>query len=208
MTRFVLASASPARLRVLRTAGLSPDVHVSDVDEDALLAGMACGASPSDAVTALAQAKAENVAARLDSAISDDAVLIGCDSMLHHRGALWGKPHTPDLARARWREMRGTTADLLTGHCLLRLEHGRATTTVVGSASTTIRFSSPTDSQIDAYVATGEPLSVAGAFTLDGLGGWFVDGIDGDPSSVIGISLPLVRGLLDQVGVSVTDLWV
>lgn len=206
MTRFILASASPARLRVLRAAGVDPVVHVSDVDEDALLAEMGTNATALEMVTALARAKAENVAAAQGGG-SGDAVLIGCDSMLLHGGVLSGKPHTADAARSQWSTMRGSSAELLTGHHLLRLRDGRVTAETSGSASTTIRFSSPTDAQIDAYVATGEPLAVAGAFTLDGLGGWFIDGIDGDPSSVIGISLPLVRQMLDHVGVSVTDLW-
>lgn len=207
MTRFVLASASPARLRVLQGAGVNPVVHVSDVDEDALLAQMGTAATSSEIVTALARAKAENVVPAIVDESGDDAVLIGCDSMLLHDGMLTGKPHTADVARAQWSTMRGSSAELLTGHHLLRLREGRVIASAGGSSSTEIRFSSPNDAQIDAYIATGEPLAVAGAFTLDGLGGWFIDGIDGDPSSVIGISLPLVRGLLDRVGVSVTDLW-
>ncbi|PYE14739.1 septum formation protein [Williamsia limnetica] len=207
MTRFILASASPARLRILQAAGLDPAVHVSDVDEDALIAEIGSHATPAEIVVALAQAKAESVVAGLDQGLRDDTVLVGCDSMLHHAGALTGKPHTPAAARAQWHAMRGTEAELLTGHCLMRLKAGHVVASESRTVTTTIRFSTPTDSQIDAYVATGEPLAVAGAFTLDGLGGWFVDGIDGDPSSVIGISLPLVRSLLDDVGVSITDLW-
>ncbi len=206
MTRFILASASPARLRILRAAGVDPVVRVSDVDEDALIADLGTSAPALEVVTALARAKAENVAAALGDEY-DDAVLIGCDSMLFHHGVLTGKPHTAEAARAQWSTMRGTSGELLTGHHLRRLRSGRVVATVSGSSCTTIRFSSPTNAQIDAYIGTGEPLSVAGAFTLDGLGGWFIDGVDGDPSSVIGISLPLVRSLLDQVGVSVTDLW-
>lgn len=206
MTRFILASASPARLRVLRAAGVDPVVHVSQVDEDALLAEMGTAATAPEIVTALATAKAEDVASAVGTDF-DNAVLIGCDSMLLHGDALSGKPHTAEAAKEQWTAMRGTSAELLTGHHLLRLSGGRVTASTSGSVSTTIRFSSPSDAQIDAYVATGEPLAVAGAFTLDGLGGWFIDGIDGDPSSVIGISLPLVRAMLDRVGVSVTDLW-
>ncbi|MBA4026277.1 MAG: septum formation inhibitor Maf [Gordonia sp.] len=208
MTRFILASASPARLRILQAAGLDPAVHVSDVDEDALIADIGSSAPPADIVAALARAKADSVVAALDPGLREDAVLVGCDSMLHHGGALTGKPHTAAAARAQWHAMRGTEAELLTGHCLVRLIGGEIAATASRTVATTIRFSSPTDAQIDAYVATEEPLAVAGAFTLDGRGGWFVDGIDGDPSSVIGISLPLVRSLLDDVGVSITDLWV
>jgi len=207
MTRFVLASASPARRKILDAAGINPVVSVSEVDEDALLAEAGSASSPSAIVTMLARAKALDVAARLDPDLAADSVLVGCDSMLLRDGVLSGKPHTAAVARAQWADMRGTAAQLITGHCLLRLVDGEIISTETGSVATTIRFGSPTDDQIDAYVATGEPLQVAGAFTLDGLGGWFIDGIDGDPSSVIGISLPLVRSLLDRVGVSVTDLW-
>ena len=207
MTRFVLASASPARRKVLDAAGISPVVSVSDVDEDALLAQAGSAPSPSDIVTMLARAKAIDVAGRLDADVAADSVLIGCDSMLLRDGVLTGKPHSAQVALAQWAQMRGTEAELITGHCLLRLTGGEVVATETGCVATTIRFSSPTDDQIAAYVGTGEPLQVAGAFTLDGLGGWFIDGIDGDPSSVIGISLPLVRTLLDRVGVSVTDLW-
>jgi septum formation protein len=197
---------------VLRAAGLDPVVHVSGVDEDALIARLGAAAAPSDVVTTLARAKAEDVVAQVTAQSSggevlDDAVVIGCDSMLFGGGVLSGKPHTPEVARAQWNSMRGTNAELLTGHCVLRTVGGRVDAAVAACAGTTIRFASPTDAQIDAYVDTGEPLSVAGAFTLDGLGGWFVDGIDGDPSSVIGISLPLVRTLVDRLGLDITELW-
>ncbi|HEY9313169.1 Maf family protein [Williamsia sp.] len=207
MTRFVLASASPARRKILGAAGISPVVSVSDVDEDALLAQAGSASSPPEIVTMLAHAKAIDVAGRLDEDIAANSVLIGCDSMLLRDGSLSGKPGSAQVALAQWAQMRGTEAQLITGHCLLRLIDGEIVATETGSVATTIRFSSPTDDQIAAYVGTGEPLQVAGAFTLDGLGGWFIDGIDGDPSSVIGISLPLVRTLLDRVGVNVTDLW-
>jgi septum formation protein len=207
MIQVVLASASPARLRVLRAAGVDPVVRVSEVDEDALIAELGAAATPSDVVTTLAEAKAHDVAAHPDILSIDDAVVIGCDSMLHHRGVLSGKPHAADVARAQWRSMRGDAATLLTGHCVLRVRGGSVIDEISACAGTTIHFGTPTDRQIDDYVATGEPLAVAGAFTLDGYGGWFIDGIDGDPSSVIGISLPLIRNLLDQLGVSVTDLW-
>lgn len=207
MTRVVLASGSPARLRILRAAGVDPLVEVSNVDEDALIAQLGDTATPADVVTILAKAKADDVVAHPNISSIDDAIVIGCDSMLHHRGILTGKPHFPDVARDQWLSMRGTVAHLLTGHCVLRVRRGSVVAEAVAFAGTTIRFGSPTDEQVDAYVTTGEPLAVAGAFTLDGLGGWFIDGVDGDPSSVIGISLPLVRTLLDQLGVSVTDLW-
>jgi septum formation protein len=203
--QLVLASASPARLSVLRAAGLEPVVEVSAVDEDALLAGLS-GASPGAAVTALAGAKATAVARRVADR-SPDAVVVGCDSMLPIDGALMGKPGDAATARARWQEMAGRTGELVTGHAVLRLVDGEIDRVAEGHAVTTVRFGRPDPAELEAYLATGEPLSVAGAFTLDGLGGWFVDGIDGDPSNVIGISLPLTRRLLDGVGVRVTDLW-
>jgi septum formation protein len=201
----VLASASPARLSVLRAAGLTPEVEVSDVDEDGLLAALV-GAAPGAAVTALAGAKATAVARRVADRWPD-AVIIGCDSMLHVAGELVGKPRDADTARKRWREMAGGTGELVTGHAVLRLDDGEIDRVAEGHAVTTVRFGRPDPAELEAYLATGEPLAVAGAFTLDGLGGWFVDGLDGDPSNVIGISLPLTRRLLAEVGVRVTDLW-
>ncbi len=207
-TSVVLGSASPARLRVLREAGLDPRVIVSDVDEDALLATLA-GASPADVVVRLADAKADAVVAEVLTSGDDasDVVVLTCDSMLLLDGELTGKPHTADAARAQWRRMRGRSAELLTGHCVSRVESTTMSARAHASAATTIHFADIDDATIDAYAATGEPLSVAGAFTLDGLGGWFVDAIDGDPSSVIGIGLPTVRRLLTDVGVDVTSLW-
>jgi septum formation protein len=203
--RLVLASASPARLSVLRAAGLDPEVEVSDVDEDALLSGLP-GASPAEKVTALAGAKAAAVARRVGGRLPD-AVVVGCDSMLHVDGELVGKPRDLATARARWQAMAGGTGDLVTGHAVLRLDDGEVDRVAEGHAVTVVRFGRPDPAELEAYLASGEPLAVAGAFTLDGLGGWFVDGIDGDPSNVIGISLPLTRRLLAGVGVRVADLW-
>ncbi|WP_248489252.1 nucleoside triphosphate pyrophosphatase [Tsukamurella sp. PLM1] len=205
----MLASASPARLSVLRAAGTSPLVSVSQVDEDAVLAALGPGATHEDSVTELARAKARDVVSRIvsDGAVPGRAVVIGCDSMLSIDGELVGKPHTPDVAAARWRAMRGRTGRLLTGHCAVLLDDGAVAGEAVGTGATTLRFGAPSDAEIEAYVATGEPLQVAGAFTLDGLGGWFIEGIDGDPSSVIGISLPLTRDLLTSLGVDVIALW-
>jgi septum formation protein len=203
--RLVLASASPARLGVLRAAGLDPLVEVADVDEPALFA-----ASPDTGhgakVTALAGAKATKVARRIADA-HPDALVVGCDSMLLLDGELQGKPGDPDTARRRWRAMAGTTGELVTGHAVLRMHDGAINQVAEGHAVTAVRFAQPSDAELEAYLATREPLAVAGAFTLDGFGGWFVEGIDGDPSNVIGISLPLLRRLLAAVGVSVTDLW-
>lgn len=201
--RFVLASQSPARLAVLRAAGVEPVVRVSGVDEDALAASLV-DPTPADLVTALATAKAEAIARDED----DDAVVVGCDSMLRTAdGEVHGKPGTVEVARERWKKMAGTTGTLLTGHAVLRVRGGQVVARAVGHEATRVRFGRPTDDELEAYLATGEPLHVAGAFTLDGLGGWFVDGIDGDPSSVIGISLPLTRRLLREIGVAVSDMW-
>ena len=208
-TTVVLGSASPARFRVLTGAGLRPTVVVSDVDEDALLDELA-GAPHPQIVTRLAEAKADAVVASVVDAggpAAADAVVLTCDSMLLFDGELAGKPHTADVAVRRWQRMRGRTGHLITGHCVRRLQDGVVVASAGGSESTAIHFSDAPDRVIEAYAATGEPLEVAGAFTLDGLGGWLIDGIDGDPSSVLGISLPLVRRLLAEVGVEVADLW-
>jgi septum formation protein len=201
----VLASASPARLSVLRAAGVDPHVEVADLDEQALLEAMP-GASPGEKVTALAGAKATTVARRIADT-HPDAIVIGCDSMLHIDGELVGKPADGAEVRRRWRVMAGRAGELVTGHAVLRTVDGGIDQVAEGHAITSVRFARPSEEELDAYVGTGEPLAVAGAFTLDGLGGWFVEGIDGDPSNVIGISLPLTRRLLAGVGVTVTDLW-
>ncbi|MGH3994538.1 MAG: Maf family protein [Pseudonocardiaceae bacterium] len=216
----ILASASPARLAVLRAAGVEPVVRVSGVDEDALAAALGDGPPeelvpqelvpeklvPEELVTALAWAKADAVATEVASE-HPDAVVIGCDSMLHIGGKLVGKPGTAATALQRWQAMAGGTGELLTGHAVVRLCAGTRTATASGTQTTLIRFSTPSVEEIEAYIGTREPLGVAGGFTVDGVGGWFVDGVDGDPSSVIGISLPLTRRLLAEVGVSVVSLW-
>jgi septum formation protein len=207
LTRLVLASASTGRLKVLRQAGVDPLVAVSGVDEDAVAAALGPDASPGTVVCALAQAKAEQVAGELGGDIAADCVVIGCDSMLSIDGRLCGKPGTAEAAASQWRLMGGRSGELHTGHCLLRLHDGAITHREVESASTTVHFASPSDADLRAYVAHGEPWHVAGGFTLDGLGGWFVDGIDGDPSNVIGVSLPLLRRLLGRAGLSVSALW-
>ena len=203
--QLVLASQSAARLQVLRGAGIEPVQYVSGVDEDALAASLP-SASPEQLVASLAEAKARTVADAI-AGEHPDSVVVGCDSMLAHDGMLVGKPGTPERARERWIMMGGGTGVLLTGHTVLRIQGGVLGALASGTAQTTIRFGSPSPAEIDAYIATGEPMVVAGGFTLDGFGGWFVDGGDGDPSSVIGISLPLTRRLLVEVGVSVVDLW-
>ncbi|MEV0033806.1 nucleoside triphosphate pyrophosphatase [Nocardia sp. NPDC050793] len=205
-TTLILASASPARREVLRSAGIDPVVRVSDVDEDAVAAALPADTAPQIVVVELARAKAAAVAATIPE-FAADCVVVGCDSMLLVDGVLQGKPHTPEVARARWADMAGRSADLITGHCVLRMRDGEIVADAVDCSATTVHFAKPEPDELDAYIATGEPLQVAGAFTLDGLGGWFVDRIDGDPSSVIGIGLPLLRRLLGDVGVGIAQLW-
>ncbi|ANZ16628.1 Maf-like protein [Streptomyces noursei ATCC 11455] len=194
--RLVLASQSPARLGLLRQAGLAPEVVISGVDEDALTA-----ATPEELARVLAEAKAAAVAARPEAA---GALVVGCDSVLELDGRALGKPADAEDATARWKSMRGRSGILRTGHCVIDTASGRQ---VSATASTTVRFGEPGDAEIAAYVASGEPLYVAGAFTLDGRSAPFIDGIDGDPGNVIGLSLPLFRRLLADLGIAITDLW-
>jgi septum formation protein len=203
--QLVLASQSSGRLRVLRAAGVEPVQYVSGVDEEAMSASMP-DVEPEQLVAALAEAKARTVA-EVVAARHPDSVVVGCDSMLAHDGLLVGKPGSPERARERWVLMGGGTGELMTGHAVLRIQNGLVGSLATGTVRTTIRFGVPSPAEIDAYIATGEPQAVAGGFTLDGYGGWFIDGVEGDPSSVIGLSLPLTRQLLIEVGVSVTDLW-
>lgn len=201
----MLASASPARLSVLRSAGIDPVVRVSGVDEDAVAAGLT-DPSPAEQVTALARAKAAAVSAAI-AAEEPDAVVVGCDSMLFAGGELAGKPGTEDAALRRWRHNAGGAGELLTGHAVVVLDGGEVRDSTCGHLSTTVRFGEPSEHELRAYVGTGEPLQVAGGFTLEGFGGWFIEGVDGDPWSVLGISLPLTRKLLAGLGISVVDLW-
>jgi len=194
VTTIVLASGSPARLAVLRDAGLNPEVIVSGIDESAYAAD-----TPAELAGLLAQAKAAAVASALDAGL-----VIGCDSLLDLDGRALGKPVSAAQAAARWREMSGRTGTLVTGHCVINAATGQRASAV---AATRVRFGTPSEEEIAAYVASGEPLAVAGAFTLDGRGGWFVEGIDGDHGTVLGVSLPVLRRLLASLGVSVTALW-
>jgi septum formation protein len=189
----VLASASPARLRTLRSAGVDPEVVVSGVDESTVTG------PPADVALTLAVRKAIAVAAGRPAAL-----VLGCDSVLDLDGEAHGKPRDAAEATARWHRMRGRSGVLRTGHCLVDGPTGRQAAAV---ASTTVHFADLDDAEIAAYVATGEPLHVAGAFTVDGLGGAFVEGIEGDHHNVVGLSLPLLRRLLDDVGRRWTDLW-
>jgi septum formation protein len=199
--RLVLASASPARLRLLQQAGFAVEVMVSGVDED-----LAQGSAPAELVLELAVRKASAVAA-VDG--YRDALVLGCDSMFELDGSVYGKPASADEAVARWRRMRGKTGTLFTGHCVVDGASGGASGGRRAAAvdATLVRFGEPTDAEIDAYVATGEPLAVAGGSTLDGRSAPFVDAVEGNPGTVIGLSLPVLRALLRELGVEVTDLW-
>jgi septum formation protein len=190
----VLASASPARLATLRSAGLDPEVVVSGVDEEQMTSHDAANLA-----SALAQLKCRAVAERL---ADPEALVIGCDSVLAFEGEILGKPVDAAEAVVRWRRMRGRSGVLHTGHCV-RLGDRE----FIEPAQTIVHFADLDDAEIDAYVATGEPLQVAGAFTIDGLGGAFVRGIEGDHHTVVGISLPVLRDLVGDLGLRWTDLW-
>jgi septum formation protein len=191
----VLASASPARLGVLRGAGLWPEVIVSGVDEDGV------SGTTQEVALVLAERKAEAVAAALDGA---DALVIGCDSVLDVDGATRGKPASVDEARAWWASVAGRTAVLHSGHCVIDTATSSRASAV---ASTVVRYGTPTATEIDAYLATDEPLRVAGGFTIDGYAAPFVDAIDGDHGTVLGLSMPLLRRLLAEVGTPIVELW-
>ena len=219
--RLVLASQSPARLTLLRNAGFTAEAIVSGVDEDAF-----DSTSPVELALILARAKARAVAQRVEPG----ALVIGCDSVLDLDGKAFGKPADAEEAIGRWKDMRGREGILVTGHCLIDTRPGQAEAEaasgdggdaplpaerdggadwreVTRAGATLVQFAEVSDAEIEAYVATGEPLQVAGAFTLDGIGGSFVEAIGGDPSNVIGLSLPLLRRMLDEFGVSVAELW-
>ena len=215
----LLASASPARRATLLSAGVRPLVRVSSVDEDAVVAAAEVLHGPmeaADVALLLARAKAEDVVTALDGDAGDEdpdagdpALVLGCDSVLELDGEVHGRPADAAEAVARWKRMRGGSGVLHTGHWLVDLrdtEDGGTGGMVGGTASTTVHFAMLDDAEIEAYVATGEPLRVAGAFTLDGLGAPYVSAIEGDPSNVVGVSLPLVRELLRELGLAWHDL--
>ncbi|MEU1604792.1 Maf family protein [Micromonospora matsumotoense] len=197
--RLVLASQSPARRKLLQAAGIEPDVLVSGVDESQVVAERA-----EDLCLELARLKAQAVSDRLRSTADERTMVLGCDSVLAFDGEILGKPDDAADATRRWERMRGRSGVLHTGHCLIDMAHESRAEAV---ASTVVHFADVTDAEIAAYVATGEPLAVAGAFTIDGLGGAFLNGIEGDPGTVVGLSLPLLRGLLRDLELSITDLW-
>lgn len=199
--RLVLASASPARRQVLTRAGLHPEVIVSGVDESGTSA-----ATPAELAAKLAELKARAVLKRIE--VTGPTVLVGCDSVLEFDGVAYGKPLTAERATERWQALRGRSGILHTGHQVFALGlPGRADWNSNAVGSTTVHFADLTDAEIDGYVATGEPLQVAGAFTLDGFGGAFIERVEGDPHNVVGISLPLLRSMLVEIGLNWPDLW-
>jgi nucleoside triphosphate pyrophosphatase len=195
--RLVLASTSRSRSALLRQAGIEHVLEASGVDESRFEA-----ASPEALVGVLADAKARAVARRMK-----DALVLGCDSVLAIGDRVLGKPPTALEAREHWGLLAGRTAALFTGHTLLRVEHGAIQAQAAAVARTDVTFGRPTPSEIEAYVATGEPLGSAGAFTLEGLSAPFIDSISGSPSNVIGLSLPLLGRLLRELGLSIVQLW-
>ena len=195
--RLVLASASPARLSLLRQAGLAPEVVVSNVDESTITAPRVA-----EQVALLAAAKAAAVAK-----LETDAFVIGCDSLLEFTGKPLGKPADAAEARERWQRMSGRSGILHTGQALFDVQDGAVVSRDIAVASTVVYFTTPTPQELEAYVATGEPLAVAGAFTLDGLGAPFVRRVEGDPAAVVGLSLTVLRTQLAKRGLAITDLW-
>ena len=194
--RLVLASQSPSRRMLLEQSGVRPVLRPAHIDEDAVIASLH-GAPPATTVSTLARAKAE-------TAIADfpDDVVVGCDSMLLLDGELLGKPHTVEATIERWKAQRGKVAQLLTGHAVWFGGEW-----VMDTVATTIRFGDTSDADIEAYARSGQPLECAGAFTLEALGSWFIDSIDGDPTSVIGLSMPLLRRCLYRFELDASDFW-
>ena len=194
--RLVLASQSPSRRMLLEQGGVRPVLRPAHIDEDAVIASLH-DAPPATTVSTLARAKAETAIAEFP-----DDVVVGCDSMLLLDGELLGKPHTVEATIERWKAQRGKEAQLLTGHAVWFGGEW-----VVDTVATTIRFGDVSDADIQAYAESGQPLECAGAFTLEALGSWFIDSIDGDPTSVIGLSMPLLRRCLYRFGLNASDFW-
>ena len=205
--RFYLASTSPARLATLRNAGIEPVLVPSNVDEDAVVA--AAGAlSPAETVQLLARAKAEAIVGTLVDGEPIDGVILGGDSLFELGGVVYGKPHLPEVARERWHGMRGNSGLLHSGHWVIDHRGGVAAGAVGGVATARVTFADDIDDdELDAYIATGEPLQVAGAFTIDSLGSAFISRVEGDPHAVVGLSVSLVRTLLLEFGIAWPSLW-
>jgi septum formation protein len=192
---------------VLRQAGIDPMVQISGVNEDVIVDGLKPTTEPKDVVLALAMAKADAVARVLAPNVASDSIVIGCDSMLYHDGVLFGKPKSKEEAKLAWQRMAGSSGELFTGHCAIRMKQLAVTFRATQFSRTTVHFGHPSPSELESYVQSGEPTTVAGGFTLDGLGGWFIERIDGDPSTVIGIGLPAIRKLINDAGLSIPALW-
>jgi septum formation protein len=203
MTKVVLASASPARLTILRNAGIDPEVQVSHVNEEKLQDDNP-HLTPRELAQMLAQAKCEEVAR---TRTEPDQIIIGCDSVFELNGKPYGKPETADVARERWALMMNNTGTLHTGHHVVYVDSAGTSHTAAATASTDVTIGELSPQEINAYLASGEPLQVAGGFTIDSLGGAFIQSVQGDPSNVVGISLPTVRRLVNECGVTWTDLW-
>ncbi|NJL52391.1 MAG: septum formation inhibitor Maf [Hydrococcus sp. SU_1_0] len=208
--RFVLASASPARLKLLRMVGIEPIVCKSDFDEDQIQIEEAA-----ELVTTLARCKAETVASQFtqfEFTQWKGALILGCDSVLTVNDEasptlgdrIYGKPESPQIAIARWQSMRGKMGKIYTGHALIDLERQRQ---IVRCGVTRVYFANLSDRTIEAYIATGEPLNCAGGFALEGKGGMFVEKIEGCHSNVIGLSLPLLYQMMESLGYNVTNFW-
>jgi len=204
--QFVLASASPARRRLLQMAGIDPIVQVSHFDEDQIQSS-----DPALLVKTLAIRKADVVATKLAPQVTEPMLVMGCDSVLALNGAIYGKPNSSQDAIARWQEMRGQVGQLYTGHALIELlpkaADASSPRSLLRCQVTQVHFADVSDRQIEAYVATGEPLNCAGCFALEGKGGSFVERLDGCHTNVIGLSLPLLRQMLTDFGYDITDFW-
>jgi septum formation protein len=205
--RFYLASTSPARLATLRNAGIEPVLVPSNVDEDAVVAA-AGTLSPVETVQLLARAKAEAIVGTLVNGEPIDGVILGGDSMFELDGVVYGKPHLPEVARERWLGMRGASGLLHSGHWVIDHRGGVAAAAVGGVSTARVTFTDDIDDEeLDAYIATGEPLKVAGAFTIDSLGSAFITSVEGDPHAVVGLSVSLARRLVRELGIPWTQLW-
>jgi septum formation protein len=208
--RLYLASTSPARLQTLRAAGIEPVAVAPGVDEDAVVAAHEAASGPleaSEMVQLLAQAKAEALVGAAPGGEAIDGLILGGDSAFLTGGRIHGKPHRPEVARQRWLEQNGGSGELWSGHWLIDHRGGRVHGAVGRADVATVRFADLDEAEIDAYIATGEPLLVAGAFTIDSLGGPFIRSVEGDPSTVVGLSLSTLRELVRELGVAWPTLW-
>lgn len=207
VSRLILASSSPARLSVLRAAGIEPEILLPTTDEEALTVearNLNPNLTSTELVAILAKAKAESVA---NDPFSFGALVLGGDSALEFGGETLGKPHQPEIAIERWKQMRGKSGILHSGHFLIDNRNPSQPVGFGEVSSTVVHFSDISDQEITEYVATGEPLRVAGAFTIDGLGGAFIERIEGDAHTVIGLSLRVLRNLTAKLGVHYPSLW-